>query len=140
ELLRRSEERFRALVEYSSDAIALTDTRGNITYVSRSSTGLLGHAVGDIVGKTAFSFGHPDERDRMIAAFARCLEAPGESITVEARARHRDGTYRWLQVVMQNRLSEPSIQAIVANYRDITDRKHVEEERDRFYSLSVDLM
>jgi GGDEF domain-containing protein len=48
--------------------------------------------------------------------------------TVELRLRHADGGWRWVEIVGQNRLMEPAVRALVLNYRDVTDRKRLEEQ------------
>src|SRR2546426_9641333 len=60
--LRESEERFRALVEYSSDAIALVDAQGVTTYTSRTATRLLGYTADEFVGRSGFELLHADDR------------------------------------------------------------------------------
>ena len=48
-------------------------------------------------------------------------------VAAEFRLRHADGTWRTIEAVGQNLLSDPSVGAIIANYRDITERKRAEE-------------
>jgi signal transduction histidine kinase len=62
---------------------------------------------------------------------ARLRETPGITVTYEARMRHKDGTWRWMEKTVTNLLHEPTIQALVANFRDISERKAAEEERAR---------
>ena len=57
----------------------------------------------------------------------RLLDEPGLSITTELRARHKDGSYRLVAAVAVNRLDEPAVGAVVANWRDITERLRAEE-------------
>src|SRR3989442_9653613 len=59
--LRESEERFRALVEYSSDAIALVDAQGVTTYTSRTATRLLGYTADEFVGRSGFELLRSEE-------------------------------------------------------------------------------
>ena len=71
--------------------------------------------------------------------FAELLSVPGATRSAEIRGRHRDGSWRYLEVTGTNLLYEPSIASIVTNYRDITERKRTEaalrEARDRFRSV-----
>src|SRR5207244_149283 len=52
----------------------------------------------------------------------------GHIVRIECRVRHRDGTWRWTEGAAKNLLDEPGVQAIVVNYRDITERKTAEAE------------
>jgi len=47
------------------------------------------------------------------------------------RIRHGDGSWHWIEGVANNLLAEPGVQAIVVNFRDITERKQAEEELRR---------
>lgn len=124
--LRRQEARFRALIEHSSDAIDLTDAQGNVLYASPASTRLLGEYAGE-VPINPFAYVHPDDLAAARATLAALLAHPEVPQVLQVRARHQDGTWRWLEVTTTNLLNHPAVGAIVGNYRDITDRKKAEE-------------
>ena len=44
------------------------------------------------------------------------------------RLRRQDGSWRWMEGIVTNLLDEPAVQAVVINYRDVTERKQAEEE------------
>jgi len=56
------------------------------------------------------------------------LDSTGTSREASFRLRHADGSWRWVEGTATNLLEEPSVSAIVINYRDITERKQAEEE------------
>ena len=124
---RAATELFHALVEHSSEAVALLDETGAISYVSPAATRLLGYTVAELTGTTAFGFLHPDDLSRVQQLCQRLLDEPGLSITTALRARHKDGSYRLVEAVAVNRLDEPAVGAVVANWRDITERLRAEE-------------
>ncbi len=126
-----SENRFRALIENSSDAIALVGLDGTILYASPPVTRMLGYEIDEYVGQIAFEFIHPDDLQSAEEIFGRILQQPGISVTAQARERHKDGSWRWLEGVATNLLDEPSVRAIVVNFRDVTERKRAEEEIKR---------
>jgi two-component system cell cycle sensor histidine kinase/response regulator CckA len=125
--LRASEERFRALVENSSDALLLLDAECRVTYTTLSSRRHLDWKADDVVGHSVFDFLHTDDREAMTGRMAETLQNPGAPVTAEARFQHADGIYRTMEVVAVNRLGDPSVRAIVVNARDITDRRRLEE-------------
>ncbi len=47
---------------------------------------------------------------------------PGKPVRMVWRQRHKDGHWMWLEGVATNLLDDPSVRAIVTNYRDITER------------------
>jgi diguanylate cyclase (GGDEF)-like protein/PAS domain S-box-containing protein len=121
------ERRFRALIESSSDAIALLDASGTVLYASPSTTRVLGYEAGEFTGSMGFDVLHPRDRDGIEALFAQLAQEPGGRLVAEARVRHKDGAWRWVEAIGTNLLAEPTVQAIVVNYRDITERKNAEE-------------
>jgi len=129
--LRQSEERFRSLIEHSADVITLLDSEGTICYTTPQSTRILGYTADEIIGRRNTERMHPDDLPAMQDVFRRLLAQPGASITAEMRLRHKDGSWRWIEAIRTNLLADPSVQAIVVNHRDITDRKRAEEQLQR---------
>ncbi len=127
EALRSQEARFRVLIENASDAIALISADGTFLYKSPGITRMLGYAASELIGRTFFELIHPDDLPNIKNRFGQLLQQPSVTIDAQLRLRHKDGSWRWLEGIGQNLLAEPSVQAIVANYRDITERKQAED-------------
>jgi PAS domain S-box-containing protein len=125
--LRASERRFRALTENSADGIALLDAKGAIRYASPTSAQALGYSVGELVGTNMFELMHPDDIQSVSLLLSALVEKPETPLTIQFRFRHKDGSWCWLEATGNNLLAEPAVQAIVVNYRDITERKRAEE-------------
>jgi PAS domain S-box-containing protein len=125
--LRQNERRFRALIENSSDAIALLNVSGKIFYASPSNLRIFGYVPEKLIGKTALELIHPDDRERMKRLFSDLAKRPEGEATAELRFRHKNGSWRWVEGMGSNLLREPGVHAIVVNYRDITERKEAEE-------------
>jgi PAS domain S-box-containing protein len=126
--LRASEERFRALVENSSDALLLIDVEGRITYLSPSSERHLGWAPEQLVGRSILDFLHTEDRDLVGARLVETLGHPGTPISAQVRFHHADGSWRIMDGVGVNRLDDPAVGGIVINARDITERRRLEEQ------------
>ena len=128
EALLASERRFRILVQNSSDIISLFDAEGTILYQAPSVERLLGHKPQDRIGRNVFrdSVVHPDDLGSKRAFFDAMLSQPGAPVTAEFRLRHADGSWRDIEAIGQNFLNDPGVAGIVANYRDITERKRDE--------------
>jgi PAS domain S-box-containing protein len=135
--LRRSEERFRSLVQNASDIIIILEADGTIRYVSPAIERVLGHQTEDVVGKNAVAFVDPVDRTKAIRIFAEAMKEPGIRPSVEFRLRHEDGTWRHLEINRNNLLDDPAVGGIVFNLRDVTDRKVAEEQlrRRAFHDL-----
>src|SRR5712691_3612330 len=127
EALRKSEERFRALVENSSDGVALLDRSGVVQYSSASSERVLGWTPPQRHGRGALEIVHPEDAGRARDVFAQCLASAGVPVTTELRGLHRDGGWRLVEVVAANHLDDPAVGAVVVNYRDVTLRRRAED-------------
>jgi diguanylate cyclase (GGDEF)-like protein/PAS domain S-box-containing protein len=123
----RQDAQFRALVRHASDAIAVNDIDGDFVYVSPAVERLLGYPPEAFLGRTVFDFLHPDDRDEVAAFLGDLIGHPGRTFVVEARSRHADGSWRWLETTATNHLDEPSVTGFVSNFRDVTKRKHADE-------------
>lgn len=133
EALRSSEMRFRALIEHSSDAIALVAPDGSLRYVSPVGRRIFGYSADGDIGQSAFQAVHPDDLANLAAQFVQLLPRPGSEMTTEFRYQSQlsPGLWRWIEATGTNWLHDPILQAIVVNYRDITERKRAEEARER---------
>ncbi|HYM22603.1 MAG TPA: response regulator [Vicinamibacterales bacterium] len=125
--LRASEERFRALVENSSDSLLLVDGVGRLLYVAASTQRRLGWSAAEATGRSLLDFLHADDRAIFALRLGEALKHPGEPVAQEIRLRHADGEWRTVEAILVNRLEEPSVRAVVINARDLTDRRRLEE-------------
>ncbi len=125
--LRGSERRFRALVEHGADQISLLAPDGSLLYENPTALRPLGYAPGTFLGRNLFELVHPDDLDRARQTWEEVLGNPSVSQQTAFRLRHADGSWRWMEGIATNLLSEPAVQGIVINYRDVTDRKQAED-------------
>lgn len=127
EALEDTKRHYQAVVENSADGIMLISEDGMVLYQSPSSQRIFGH--GPLANRRPLEWGrvHPDDQEEAAEKFQRLLREPGSHLTFEMRYRHPDDTWHWIEAVTTNLLHEPYVQAIVANYRDVTERKQTEE-------------
>jgi PAS domain S-box-containing protein len=136
ERLRQSEKHFRALVENMDGGITLTDANGIMTYVSPSTTRMEGFLPEELMGHRVFTrMVYPADQEATARLWARVIEEPGKSHTLEYRSKCKNGSFLWIEVVGRNLLHEPGIEAIVWNYRDVSERKQLEQRKDHFISM-----
>jgi diguanylate cyclase (GGDEF)-like protein/PAS domain S-box-containing protein len=125
--LRQSEERFRALTEQSTDIILIADPTGQIKYASPSVHVVLALHGDRLVGTNMIDLVHPDDFAKAMRMGSRSVEC-GENPIVEFRLRHADGMWLYFECVIRNLIRHQNIGGIVYNARDITERKHDQEE------------
>jgi PAS domain S-box-containing protein len=126
--VRVSEERFRALVENSTEFLFLVDTSDGLVYTTPSAHRHFGWTPGDLLGQPFLHLIHPDDASAVRARFEEARRRPGVPVPVDGRLRHADGTYRTIEGVAVNRFKEPAVRAVVVNARDVTDRRVLEEQ------------
>ena len=134
-LVRATNERFRALVEHTSDGISLLDAQGRIIYESPSTSRVMGFPEGERLGQDIIDMFHPDDTHIARRAMQKLLQSPGNVQSVECRCIHKDGTWRWIEAVATNMLHEPSVHAIIANFRDVTERRREQEARAQLAAI-----
>jgi PAS domain S-box-containing protein len=120
--LRAREERFRALVQNSSDAITITDAQLRIQYQSPSIERIFGYVPLEILNRSLSELIHEDDRSAMQTLFENMAGRPGATAHLEARWLHQNGTWRSSEMAISNLLEEPAVKGLVINTRDITDR------------------
>jgi diguanylate cyclase (GGDEF)-like protein/PAS domain S-box-containing protein len=128
EALRRSEGRFRSLVQRTSDLTVVTDATGVITYVSPAAETLLGYEPVELDRLPLLVHVEPSARDQVSQAITHLAEEPGRERTIELRLINRSGGIRLVEAVCQNLLDDPDVGGLVWNGRDVTDRRALEDE------------
>jgi PAS domain S-box-containing protein len=125
--LEASEARFRALIENSGDGIGLLSPDAKIQYASATATRMVGYTPEELVGRHATDLVHPQDATLLENALRAIMAGPAKATNATARVRHKDGTWRFLEGTFTNLLHDPHVGAIVANYRDVTDRVRAAE-------------
>ena len=123
---RESEARVAALVQNSSDAIAVVDSDGSIAYVTPSVERVLGYLPDDLVGGSFLELVDPEDVDRVRATILQ--QADGLLNQIEYRLRHFDGRIVDVVTVHTDLRDDARVGGIVLTTRDISERKRFEEE------------
>lgn len=119
--------RFRALIENSADLIMMANATGQFTYGSPSVKKLLGWSGKDYLNKSVFSFIHPDSISEATSLLGGLMQHPGKSFTIFLTLLHKNGKSIQVEGIATNFLHIPGINALVANFRDITERKKAQK-------------
>ncbi len=126
--MQRNEERFRSLVQNASDGVVVLGEDGLIRYESPAVERILGRRADERVGQPIGTDIHPDDRSTVERGLADVAAVSGSEARVEFRARHADDSWRTLESIAKNLLDDPAVGGVVVNYRDITERKTLEEQ------------
>jgi diguanylate cyclase (GGDEF)-like protein/PAS domain S-box-containing protein len=125
---REGEERFRALVQNSSDVVMVLNAGGTITYESPSVKSVLGYEPEVLLGTTFIRLLHPDDSPGAVAVLTAGMRHAGPTALLQWRMRHADGRWLHCEIVGTNLLEHPRVKGFVFTARDITDRKALEEQ------------
>jgi PAS domain S-box-containing protein len=120
---------FRSLIEHSPDAISVIDAEGEILYGSASTARIFGYQPEELVGRNCLELIHPEDRDHSSWTLKEVLAKPSPPLQWDARIRHKDGSYSWVESTVSNLLQEAEVRAIVVHQRNIDARKAAEEQR-----------
>jgi two-component system CheB/CheR fusion protein len=136
--LRHNEERFRLLVQNAFDILIIFSGTGVMQYVSSSIEHILGYAPEERIGENIFNdpIIHPDDTEVKKKMFLEAAAYPHANIKSEFRLRHKNGNYIILEAVCINLLDNPSVNGIVANYRDVTHRRMLEKQKEEFLAIA----
>jgi PAS domain S-box-containing protein len=121
------DKQFRTLIENSSEAIALILADGTILYESPAVERILGYLPEELVGHSSYELIPPEDLAEAQKLFNCVLQSSRESITSEFRYVRKNGERVWIEATSRNLLDDPAVCGIVVNYRDVSERKRVEE-------------
>jgi len=108
--------------------IIITDKNGDIKYCSRSVERYTGYKPEELIGRSGFTFIHPDDVERAVSDFGKAILTTDSAIPNAFRMVHKDGSERYCDGQGKNLLDNPAIAGFVMNIRDITERKQAEED------------
>ena len=126
--LRSNEERFRSLVQHSSDVVTIVDREGIIRYQSPSVTTVFGYDPAPLVDTPLWNLVLPQDRALLAEVFAQVSAKPAATKRAEFELRHADGAWRRCEATVTNLLHVPSVAGLVLNASDITTRKFLEDQ------------
>ena len=127
--LRRSEEKYRMLVETAHDLIWSVDEEGVITFMNRAARRIYGREPQEMIGRPYTDFVPADEAARQAAVWEE-MAAENDRITnYENWVLHKDGSRVLLSAnAVLLRDEEGNVAGAMGTSQDITERKAMEEE------------
>ena len=129
--LERAKERYHRILDRSSDYVLICSEDGSIDYISPGVEATLGYSLDELTGDNAFKLIHPSDKERAESVFSEMVANPSIDREIEYRTRASDGEYRWTEARGSNYPDDPLINGVMVTIRDVTERKHREEELER---------
>jgi PAS domain S-box-containing protein len=132
----QSEARFRALIENNYDAIVMRDENQRVIYSSPSVKRMLGYSPDDIFDVAYGDLIHPDDVELMAQVYKKLVKEPNVPFPLTIRIKRKNGTYLWSEGLITN-LLDTDVKGIVSNFRDVSERKENELQREK---MTLDLV
>ena len=139
EEVNRTQKRMQLLLENASEVISIYEEDATLRYVSPSVEKILGYSQNEVIGQKDDHHVHDDHREAFREMFSLLIENPYETQTLQFQYQRKDGDFIWLEAMGKNLLQDPSIQGLIVNTTDITERRRAEQEermRSKMQSLS----
>ncbi len=126
---KESEEKFKAIIEYSFDAVVIINENAVIQYASPSVTNLIGFDPEELVGKNGFEFIYHEDISYVQEKLASIIKDYDETYA-DYRSITKDGGLKWVEAKGKNMVDNKHIAGILVSFRDITERKQMFEEQN----------
>jgi len=126
EILHESEEKYRTIVENTTNVIMVIQPDGIISYLSPSCIDVLGYLPEDLVGTNPVIF-HPDDAEKVQQALTRAMKGKKGS-GFEYRILTKQGEIKWISHSWSSIFIHNTLQSVVSVISDITERKMIEEK------------
>jgi len=123
-----SEKYLRSIINNNADGIALMSDDMAITYISPNCKKILGFTPEELIGPFRMDLIHPDDRQLLAAIYNEATRNPQSKKLLQYRIKKKDGAYIWTEANYSNHLQDADINAVILNYRDITEKKLIEDQ------------
>jgi PAS domain S-box-containing protein len=125
--LKAREMFYKALIERSADMKILTDEEGKIKFISPAVTKFLGYLPEDLQDRYVSDYVPMEDMPRLVVLINEVMSESGASVITQQRIRHKDGKWRHCEGTITNLLHNPNVVSLVANFRDITEKRKASE-------------
>lgn len=131
---------YRTVLDHSSDYVMIVAADGEVSYISPAVRRVMGFTPEELMARDAFDFVHEEDLQDAASSLQKIIVDDDREYTVEFRAKHKDGSWRWLEVRGRNLIEDPVINGVMVNVRDITTRKEreqaLEQQKERLEDLT----
>lgn len=128
ETINRIQKRFQVMVQESSDVFEIISPDGTTRYISPAIERIMGYKPNERIGKSSLQFLKEEEKAEFNRMLELVVQNPDQRSSGDFSIKTSEGKQIYLSMTMSNQITEPSIQGIVVNWRDITERIQSQKE------------
>ncbi|NHN24571.1 PAS domain S-box protein [Flavobacterium jejuense] len=132
---------YHALLDYNDSIVILMDENLNTIYRSRSAAIITGWIDEVHSQKPLIEFIHPEYLSYVTDMIQSTLAQPKIPLPITLQVKHENGSYIWLEGIVNNRIEDANINGIIVTLRDITERKKIfeiiTEEKEKFDKIAA---
>ncbi len=132
-LLKEREERFRSLIEYSSEITCVVDAKGVINFISPSVTASLGYIENELVGQNIFELISPEHYKKAKENYKACLSNDSNIKYDVYLVKKKQKGYAYLRAILTNHIDKKGINGFIINAQDVTE--FIKSEKDKFFNI-----
>jgi PAS domain S-box-containing protein len=132
---------YQKLIENAPDGIVQITIDGKFKYISPSAKRIFGFPLDQRIDVDPNNHTHPEDLPLVYETLNKIINDPSSIPTIEYRFKHKNDTWIWIESTFTNLLNEPSVEAIVINFRDISYRKKAEDaikQSEETYRLTAE--
>ena len=126
--LAKSEAKFRSLIDNSSDLIFIIAAEGDISFINRPISDAFGYRMRRLSALRMLSLVHHEDIDELTSQWDEMKSGRIDLFRMEVRFKNVNQAWNVYELTCINLLEDLSVQGILVNARDVTQRKNTEEK------------
>ncbi len=127
EEIKKIARHYQTIIEKAPDGIVLLDEAGLFKFMSPAARNIFGYELNEKFEGNPSDYTHPDDLYKVLSDLSATLVDPSYVPILQYRFHDKAGNWKWVESIFTNLLADPNVEAIVINFRDITERKRAEE-------------
>jgi diguanylate cyclase (GGDEF)-like protein/PAS domain S-box-containing protein len=125
--LQGRQQRYKALIEQSSESLAILEADSTVRYQSESVERAFGYPASYFLGRRFIDMVGRKVGARVQAAIDEVLPTPYAVTVFEVMLRHGDGQFRQAEMTITNLMDDPVVRGLVFNTRDVSEAHELQD-------------
>ena len=135
--VKQSSSNFKLLISKSHDGLARISKEGKLLYISPAIEIITGFNGEDLKNDGFDIFPAEDDRLEVAGNFLKIINEPGQSLTFVHRYKNKNSEIKWMETIFTNHLQVKGLNAIIANFRDVTERVESDIRKNDFMGIAA---